>query len=437
MGVVGGAVARDTAISYEEPRGTMRKLAALLLACLGLAACGQPGLEVRSTVLSGSGPRPQSELGFWERVCDVQPHATAADRPAGAARLEAGLVALASGHFDEAALELDRLASQSPPDSLARSATRLLATLHNLRSDWPSLDALMRQHPWLPAEHWLHDARRIFAAGLRDAPPSRMEFGRNVVRVPTTRSRLGAPELPVTLGNDRLPATFWFDSASFLSVLGSDLAEQLGVERCGDEAAELVLNDGRTLLAHPAVLPRLQVGELVFHDLPVGIIDSRKLEYKVAGFTLFKLDGILGGPLLHALRITVDYAGGHTTLEPTRGPARGPGDLVWAGQPLARGHDEQGRPLWFLVMTAASRTLLQPSMVGRYALEPNEAGYVRDFPLELGGHALELSTVKVEDAKPLVELVGVDGRLGSDLLGRGMVVMDLQAGEFRFVPALP
>jgi len=122
--------------------------------------------------------------------------------------------------------------------------------------------------------------------------------------IPTVKSKVnGSRELD-----------FILDTGAQMTVLSSEMAKKLNVKPLvsGSRGA----GAGGEFSVDLGMIDSLQLGDIVIKNVPVAIIDSRKLTFKLFGFmTIFKIDGIIGLPLLKQFDVIFDYKGKRFILD--------------------------------------------------------------------------------------------------------------------------
>ncbi|MBI5207229.1 MAG: clan AA aspartic protease [Candidatus Firestonebacteria bacterium] len=113
--------------------------------------------------------------------------------------------------------------------------------------------------------------------------------------------------LPVTI-NGQGEEQFIIDTASNLTIISNEIAQkykiipmQLGI--AGYDTRHL-----SAIQIKYAKIESLQIGDVTVYNVPVGIVETKSLTWKHLGmFTYFKIDGILGLPVLREFTTTIDY----------------------------------------------------------------------------------------------------------------------------------
>lgn len=182
-------------------------------------------------------------------------------------------------------------------------------------------------------------------------------------------------------------ATFLLDTGTDRMVLDGDFCRRLGLSPDGSGTVRTAAGDE---LPHGGIvtLPRLQLGDAVFHEVPASLLELRGLSESTGR----RIAGILGCDLFSACELELDYPGRRVTVRP-RAPTPRAGAIPYTGTIPTVAAMLDGKPLDVLIDTGFQRTL---------ALPPGTAQSWRRPPRPDG----ELVTVAGAAAKSLGRLAG-------------------------------
>lgn len=213
------------------------------------------------------------------------------------------------------------------------------------------------------AGHTPSDLERLLVRAGFSLEPTEILWKGPVEELPMDLSSSDCPCIEVLL-NGREKEVFWLDTGSGISVISSDLAERLNLQEiCESKAAASTATDAKVPF-RLAILDSLQMGEITVKRHPVAIIDSADLTFKLLGiFTVMKVRGIIGWPVLSRFRTTLDFPRRKVTFYPP--PASGllgkRKNLFNYGVPLVRVLVDDSYPLNFFLDTGARRSSLTPA----------------------------------------------------------------------------
>jgi hypothetical protein len=111
--------------------------------------------------------------------------------------------------------------------------------------------------------------------------------------------------------NGKHSKNFIVDTGASIPVLSRSLAKKCGVRpfiawnpNIKIKSKNYAIETADRMLA---VLDSMQLGNYKIYNLPVLILDDKKMSFRVFGFTLYRLEGAIGLPILKNFAVTVDY----------------------------------------------------------------------------------------------------------------------------------
>ncbi|MEW6620015.1 MAG: aspartyl protease family protein [bacterium] len=122
--------------------------------------------------------------------------------------------------------------------------------------------------------------------------------------------------IPIVKGsiNGSKELSFIVDTGAQMTVLSSEMANKLKIKPLvsGSKGA----GAGGEFSVDLGVIDSLRLGDVIVRNVPVTIIDSKELTFKLFGLlTIFKIDGVIGLPLLKQFDVTFDYKGKRLILD--------------------------------------------------------------------------------------------------------------------------
>ena len=358
---------------------------------------------------------------------------------------------MADGNFSECDSAIVPLLSAN--DTLVRDAARLTyGALLSSRGEWGRLAKFSRSARDSEGDEAGVEAWAPSFAAVR----TRVVFDDTVVVLPLTRSRTGAPIVPVRVNG--VVRYFWIDTGSSVTIVSSVVAAECGVEALGavgDSAAplELVTAVGR-IRARPAVVRALGVGSATVHDATAMIVDAAAFVLRGEDGTGSRvtqdvpIDGVIGFDVIRALDLTIDDLGSLVIVRRpvlAGGSSARPRNMIWFGIPIVTLLTERGVPVHLSLDTGAEETYATRTLVpkARTTVMSAERRRVNGFGgvKEERGVLLERTGLFLNDVPLVFERVflykaqyptifELDGTLGADVGRGGVVRIDMTNGRF-------
>lgn len=309
------------------------------------------------------------------------------------------------------------------------------------------LIAVVKETTSIPDNAFTSRVDRSFAEALHEAKArSRWTFPPQPMPLALQRGASHTPRVSASVNG--VPTEMGLDSGAGLTVIGSELAEAVGARRLGARTGARDAH-GEGVLVELAVVD-LEVGGIAIENLPVMVIDSARLRFRISGLDVSGFDGVLGWNALAPLRIVIDNAERTLRLERSAGAQARGADFFWVGEPYVRARSANGLPLTLFLDTGASRSAIAEPLAAAAGLREGTtrsttvmaAGSTRrmditvhrDVALHVGGARIRLDELQAIAPRSTGYAVR-DGVLGADALLEGRVVVDFLAGEFSVTPA--
>lgn len=248
--------------------------------------------------------------------------------------------------------------------------------------------------------------------------------------------------LPVMAGRAAgKPVSWLFDTGAEFTLLTASEAERLGVQSRATDV-QMGTSTSHEQTGRFAVLDRLEMGAMVFENLPVLILPDSALQWEVDGVAK-GFTGIVGWNASRYARTTLDMPKHEYTME-VPVPVKKARNLFWLDSPVVRMRGVGGQPLAFFYDSGSSTTDMTANLASKIDL-----GRVRKKKVSVGGAgSVERVRVPVAEVVPLVigayrfdipammqgvseaTFIVLDGRLGSDVAQTCVVTVDAPNGIY-------
>ena len=278
-----------------------------------------------------------------------------------------------------------------------------------------------------------------------DIEPQRFSMSVDSMLMPLRISAIGTPTIRVKINGK--PYDFWLDTGSSITVLNSDVAEEVGAPvLSGEELA--VRTFGGSAPVKASFIRRIEIGPMLLENTPAVIIDASHMTLKSAPDQSrhpgMRIDGIIGWDTIRQLDLLLDYTNG---LIDIRRPVRegySPHNLTWMGKPFVEVRTKRGETLHFTLDTGAQGSFLnalaldktgavstssQGTVFGIAGTGKRADKMIRTLQLDLGGRAVRLDGVTVY-GPTYSGMINCDGILGSDVALYGTIRIDATNGLF-------
>lgn len=391
---------------------------------------------------------PARHVSYWEALAELHPvEAVAAARTESEKRFAEALMSLMAGDLEKAEQEFAQL-RETAMDSVLRAGSKVIhtATLQ-YQEKWPALAALKNEPSQPKADRIDKASIESWAVAFANVPAKTIAFRAQSVVLPMLVSAVGTPLVPVRIGENEYH--FWLDTGSSMTMLASDVAGDLNIVPLVSDTLEIVTSTGR-VKAQPALLPRLQIGQLLVRNAPTMIVDESLMHMRepkaLERSPKVKIDGIIGFDIIRQLDMEVDYSEGTLRLRnPATSRRESDRNMFWVGLPVVRLTSSDGIPLHFGLDTGAQQTFVTETLLDKLQLKaariesrrvgglggeislrapilPDVRLFVRGFPILFRSAVVRAPVYQV--------LASLDGVLGGDVWNSGVVRIDMTNGVF-------
>jgi predicted aspartyl protease len=363
--------------------------------CFGIAALFV--LMIPVAILAGFAPKEERQpdiesahalfkVGKFVEAEKLYAPVAARDPKRYAAVVRLGSIALFSNRLDEAQKWLEKANALKPDEDEAKI---LLAEAFYRRDDFQKAVPLLRAAG--------RQAKAKKLASFQDLTPYRIEG----LRLCTSLKFVKTDPLPLVRVrvNGGKEVNFLIDSGGGEVTVDRALAQEIGLKPLETERATFA--GGKTADIHHGRIDSLTLGDWVVHNVPVMLMNTRRLSGPIFGGKE-RVDGVLGTVLLYHFLSTLDHPNGELILR-----RKAPGNLGQSGAVLS------GSPTLIPFWMAGDHTIVAWGRVEKR--EP--ALFFIDTGLAGGGVSLTELVIKEAGIRlreeQATEMIGGGGRVRS------------------------
>jgi hypothetical protein len=408
-------------------------------------------LALLSVLACTSVPRAEpgrADINYWEALARLESaKAIDAARTQTERAFAEGLHSLMLGDVGKAERAFDSL-RLSATDSALRSGSRVMhvATLQ-YQEKWQELADIARDTTRANAANPDKAGVELWALAFSRIAPKTTEFRARSATVRMLVSPVGTPLIPVHIGGREYH--FWLDTGSSMTMLAGDVARSLKIAPLVRDTLEIVTSTGR-IVAQPALLPELRLGQVVIRNVPTMIVDEEMMRMRepkqMATDAPLKIDGIIGFDIIRQLDVEIDYEQATMRLrDPANSSPARDRNMFWVGLPVVKLTSLGGIPLHFALDTGAQVTFVTETLLDKLQLQPARIENRRvgglggeismrtpvlsDMRVRLRGFPILFRSAVVR-APVYQVLAALDGVLGGDIWSTGAVRIDVTNGIF-------
>ena len=356
-----------------------------------------------------------------------------------------GMSLLADGDAEGAEKAFTADSEQLSDATVGIASQIMLATTLLYEHKWAELRAFAFS-PRLSAsdKDIVHDYQR-WGFAFANIEAQRITMSVDSMLVKLRISPIGTPMIRVKINGKSYD--FWLDTGSSITVLNSDVAEEVGAAILSGENLA-VRTFGGSAPVKASFVRRIQIGPLLLENTPAVIVDASHMILRSAPDRPrppgMRIDGIIGWDTIRQLDLLLDYTNG---LLQIRRPVRegySPHNLTWMGKPFVEVQTKRGETLHFTLDTGAqgsflnalaldktgsSSTSSEGTVFGIAGTGKRADKVVRTLPLDVGGQAVRLDEVTIY-GPTYSGLINCDGIIGSDIARYGTIRIDATNGVF-------
>jgi len=254
------------------------------------------------------------------------------------------------GDIELAQKIMNELTFSSKDSAVADNAVIVLGELWFLQNRW---DSFIATKPYV--KEYEGNAFSLVKA-FADVPEEKYVYSETEVKLPFKLSVSGCPIITVEVNGKK--TRLWLDTGASMTALSSDLANELGIEKISYDTTSALTGTTKKVGVQPALIDSLRIEGIEIYNHPAVILASEDLEFKFAGITFLKIDGIIGYNALKNFDIEINYRRKRIRFREPVLNDKVERNLFWLGVPIVRLKTEDGIPLHFFIDTGASKTNL-------------------------------------------------------------------------------
>src|SRR2546423_6753468 len=408
-----------------------------------------PGRGAPAPAPSASIPEPNSAVNaaeYWDALADLNlvslRAAAGSDAQTGFAR---GMSLLADGDTEGAEQAFVGGSEQGSDTNVGIASQIMLATTLLYEHKWSELRSFSLSAHLTAADQDVIRNYQKWGFAFANIEPQRVMFSSDSVVMPLHVSPIGTPTIRVTINGKQYE--FWLDTGSSITVINSDVAEEVGVPTLSSENLSVRTFSGSAPVK-AGLVRRIQIGPLLLENTAAVVVDASHMVLRSvpdrAQSPRMRIDGIIGWDTIRQLDLLLDYTSGLIVIRRPQRAEYSPHNLTWMGKPFVEASTKRGETLHLtldtgaqssflnalaLDKTGASATMAEGTVFGIGGTGNRANRLIRILPLELGGKSVQLNGVMVYG--PVYSgMINCDGILGSDISRYGTIRIDAMNGVF-------
>ena len=383
---------------------------------------------------------------YWDALADLNlsllRNAADGDAQQGFAR---GMSLLADGDAEAAENAFIAGSEQRSDLTVGIASQIMLATTLLYEHKWAELRSFLYSPQLSAADKDIVRDYQRWGFAFANIEAQRLSMSVDSMLVPLRISPIGTPTIRVKINGKSYD--FWLDTGSSITVLNSDVAEEVGAAVLSGENLA-VRTFGGSAPVKASLVRRIEIGPLLLENTPAVIVDASHMVLRSAPDRPrppgMRIDGIIGWDTIRQLDLLLDYANG---LAQIRRPVRegySPHNLTWMGKPFIEVRTKRGETLHFtldtgaqgsflnalaLDKTGATSTSSEGTVFGIAGTGKRANKVIRTLQLDLGGRSVGLDDAMVY-GPTYSGMINCDGILGSDIARYGTIRIDATNGVF-------
>lgn len=350
------------------------------------------------------------------------------------------MIALQENDLESATTHLASFAKQNPFSEQYAIIGDLLSGLLVARSAWNEIIELASDKSTM---EYIGPSAKELGAVFGSAPQAKVHKAETLTTRPLRPIRTGQPAVDIVVDGKKF--RFLLDTGAGVHVVASDVAEALNIRTVDGDSIAAGTSTSQQAQLTPAILPEMKIGDLIFENTPVTVIDHKSLEVGLGPIKLVDVDGIIGWPLFAQFAVELDHTNRTVTFSQNASNCTSD-NFFWYGYPVVRAETNEGTPLLFGLDTGAQGISLHNQMVDRLKIstfgdkestvigaggaEKVAERQLDDLKLTLGGKVLMLEAPTASPS--LLDLpIRLDGIVSSNGIGAQKVDIDFPNGCFQ------
>ena len=339
---------------------------------------------------------------------------------------------LITGNVDESVITLKRLLDTKFDTVIYQNSKALLENILLMEYRW---EEFLKYHP-----DPINSTDIFFshAKAFNTQNKEYIQFPTTPVTMPIKFEQGGQPLVEVVVNGH--VKWFIFDTGAQFSVVSDQIVEECGVT----ELDGTFKGASKNILSKPGIISDIEFGGISIRNHPVMIIKSKDLDIKFLGmFSLIKIDGIIGWPLIKKMEAHINYKNSTALfLKPKQKDALNR-NLFYYYRPFVTMKTIDGIPIHLHLDTGNDQTFLTQKVLRRIDLGniKNSLSVTSKFNTSSISKNKKISNFAIlfNDYEFLFNEINIvdgpafyDGIIGADLLSNGKITIDDLNGYFNF-----
>ncbi|HJQ10905.1 MAG TPA: aspartyl protease family protein [Gemmatimonadaceae bacterium] len=383
---------------------------------------------------------------YWDAVADLD-LATLRNNATGGAQsvFARGMSLLADGDAEGAERAFIE-GSEQPTDVNVGIASQIMLAMTLLyEHKWAELRSFAFSPHLSPPDKEIVRGYQQWGFAFANVEPQRVSMAADSAILRLHESAIGTPTIRVRVNGKEYD--FWLDTGSSITVLNSDVAEEVGAAILSSENFA-VRTFGGSAPVKAAFVRRIEIGPLLLENTPAVVVDAGHMALQPAPDRppgrRMRIDGIIGWDTIRQLDLLLDYRSGLVAIRRPQRSAYSAHNLTWMGKPFVEVRSKRGETLHFtldtgaqgsflnalaLEKTGATTTLADNTVFGIAGTGRRADKVVRSLPLDVGAKSVRMEGVLVYGPS-YSGLINCDGILGVDIARFGTIRIDATNGIF-------
>lgn len=320
---------------------------------------------------------------------------------------------------------------------------KLLVDLFFFKNDWESivnLDTLYQVN--LNEENPLE-----LVEAFSKLEPEVIRFYSDSAIVKYDKSHSGTPILEVKVNG--MVRHFWFDTGANYTVIASDVAREGNIKPIKLKTSKALTATSVQINVLPTVLNEFRIGNLEILNHPAIIADESDLRLRLFGSNrITKVDGIIGWKAIQKMDVTFDDISSQAIIRKPKNDTTAERNLFWLGIPFLKIYTEDNIPLIFGLDTGSEKSTITSNIFKKVNYEDiysltkkissaggwtfSESKNVSRLTVRIDNKNIDFTDIGTTFTHQKL-FIKLDGIIGSDVLHKNNIRIDILNGRFKII----